>query len=143
LEPASIDGDQRRGDPTAVPAPGSGPALMVFYRNVDCSLGGIWNPQGYWTPIPSTNYISNNVAGKPFPIQVRGTNNLNILYRGTDDALWSALWYTPDNVSRWWSIGYRYQSQLGGEPFAAQIPNSNTIHVFYPGSNISLYTRWH
>jgi hypothetical protein len=75
------------------------------------------------------------------PIQVPGTNILQIFYQGTDNAIWTQWRNNPDG---WTSGEVRLGGQLysGSTPIAIQLPGTNTLELFYRGADNALWTLW-
>jgi hypothetical protein len=83
------------------------------------------------------------------PIQVPGTNVLQIFYQGTDHAIWTQ-WRNPEDG---WTSG---EVSLGGQlysgslsegntsttPIAIQLPGTNILQIFYRGADSALWSLW-
>ncbi len=132
--------------PYAAQVPGSN-ILQVFYQGGDNALWTRWgSTNGSWSNEASlggqlyfdaANAAGSPVGAAPTAIQLPGTNDLEVFYRGSDNALWT-LWRNADGS---WSKMQRLGGQLNGDPAVAQLPGTNTIQVFYQGTDRGLYTR--
>jgi len=100
------------GAPFVVQLPGTD-ILQVFFRSSDNFLWSLWRSggNGSWTPSEWLGGTQPTVFGDPVAIQVPGTNNLQIFYRGPDNTVRSRLWNSgdsPGNLSP--------EQTLGGGP---------------------------
>jgi hypothetical protein len=128
--------------------------VEVFYRGADGNLKTQWGNAAKWyyetdmggqlfgpTCTDVTNDSCYGAYATPVAIQLPGTNDLAVFYRGVDNTLRYRL---RDNNGNWLPEGI-LEGEMSSDPSAASVPGTDQIQVFYRGAGAwdgLLMTQW-
>ena len=115
--------------------------IQVFYQGTNHSMYTRWLTNGTWSSEQNlggqlfyptcddrTNPSCYGTPATPVPIQIPGTNELLVFYRGADNTLKAPNW-----VDGTWYPAVPFGGDLASDPSAAPVPGQNQIQVFYQG----------
>jgi hypothetical protein len=135
------------GDPAVAVIPGTS-TIQVFYQGADHGMYTRWLTNGTWskevgmggslftqTCDDATNPSCFGNSAIPVPIQIPGTNDLEVFYRGSDGQLHGFL--RSSSTGSWSTSPQDFGGNMASDPSAAPINGSNLIQVFYQGGDTS------